>query len=266
MIARMAAIIFFILIAGALGQAEAQERLQLGTEGAYPPWNTTTPAGDLVGFDIDLGYALCAEMNVECTFVTQEWDGIIPALNAGRYDAIVSSLSITEERERMIDFSIPYVRIPRVFVARRGSDLLGLGELEDVVQALAGRKIGVQRGTTSSGFVADLVPDAEIVYYNTYDQIVLDLRAGRIDASIGSIVAWQSPQYNPDDMLEAFGPHIDGRMFPEIWGPGRGIGIREGDTALRDRFSSAIRALYERGDIQELSEQWFGGDYSVPPE
>lgn len=107
-IVRMAAILFIVLIAGALGPADAQEGLKLGTEGAYPPGNTTTPAGDLVGFDIDLGYALCAEMNVESTFVTQEWDGIIPALNAGQYDTIVSSLSITEERERMIDFSIPY--------------------------------------------------------------------------------------------------------------------------------------------------------------
>lgn len=104
-------------------------------------------------------------------------------------------------------------------------------------------------------------PGLRNFYCNIYDQIVLNLRAGRIEASIGSVVAWQSPQYNPDEMLEAFGPYIDGRMFPEIWGPGRGIGIREGDTELRDRFNSAIRALYERDDIQELSEQWFGGDY-----
>lgn len=241
--------------------ADAEPVLRLGTEGAYPPWNAQLADGSLVGLDIDLGLALCAEMEVECTFVVQDWSGIIPALNAGRYDAIVSSMSITEERDRQIDFTNPYVDVPRQFVTTEGSDLAGLSDMEEVEQALAGRRVGIQSGTISARFVASNFPESEIIYYDDYDRIVVDLRIGRIDASLGNVTVWDA--YDQDGRLETFGPLIPASADPEMLGHGMGIGVREGDEDLRQKFNRALLALDERGELQRIAEEWLGADYSV---
>lgn len=241
--------------------ADAQETLRIGTEGAYPPWNARLADGSLVGLDIDLGHALCAEMEVDCTFLVQDWSGIIPALNAGRYDAIISSMSITDERDAQIDFTNPYVDVPRQFVTTEGSDLAGYRTMEEIEAALAGRRIGVQSGTISSRYVERHFPNAEIILYDDYDKVMLDLRAGRIDASFANVTIWDA--YGQDGGLVTFGPLIPASSDPGILGRGMAIGVREGDDALKGRFNRALQALDERGELQDIVDEWLGADYSV---
>lgn len=130
----------------------AQDTLRIGVEGAYPPFSSKESDGTLVGFDIDIAKALCAEMQRECELVEQEWDGMIPALKARKFDAIVASMSITEERKRQIDFSEKYYQTPARLVAPKDAGFEGTPD------GLAGKRIGVQRGAThqpraAAGFV-----------------------------------------------------------------------------------------------------------------
>ena len=130
------------------GSAMAQEKIKIGTEGAYPPFNTVTADGKLVGFDIDIANALCAQMKVECEIVTQDWDGIIPALQAKKFDAIIASMSITEERKKQVAFTNKYYTTPLALVALKDSDLAATDPA-----ALAGKTVGAQASTTQAVWV-----------------------------------------------------------------------------------------------------------------
>ena len=140
-----------------IGAAQAQEKLRIGTEGAYPPFNELTSDGQLTGFDIDIARALCEEMKAECEFVTQDWDGIIPALQANRFDAIIASMSITEERKQQVDFTDPYYTNSLVFVAPKDSDLMP--------ETAGDKSIGVQEGTLAALYVEQQYPDADLRAY-----------------------------------------------------------------------------------------------------
>src|SRR5437868_13192592 len=144
-----------------LGVAQAQEKtLRIGTEGAYPPFNNLTADGKLVGFDIDIAQALCDEMKVKCEFVTQDWDGIIPALQAGKFDAIVASMSITPERAQKVDFTHKYYNTPPAIAAPKDTDIKGVTK-ED----LAGKTIGVATSTTHFNYSTKTYTDSTIKGY-----------------------------------------------------------------------------------------------------
>ncbi|TIU63047.1 MAG: transporter substrate-binding domain-containing protein, partial [Mesorhizobium sp.] len=135
-----------------LGVAQAQEKtLRIGTEGAYPPFNNLTADGQLVGFDVDIAKALCDEMKVKCTFVAQDWDGIIPALQAKKFDAIIASMSITEERKKQVAFTHKYYTTPLALVAPKDSELTSTEPA-----ALAGKTVGAQASTTQADFAQDV--------------------------------------------------------------------------------------------------------------
>jgi ABC-type amino acid transport substrate-binding protein len=139
-------------IIGGAASASAQEVVRIGTEGAYPPFNFTDSNGELKGFDIDIAQALCDEMDVTCEFVAQDWDGIIPALLANRYDAIIASMSITEERMEVVDFTDKYYQTPARFIMREGSDISDTSP-----EALAGMTIGAQSATIHANFLEDVL-------------------------------------------------------------------------------------------------------------
>jgi polar amino acid transport system substrate-binding protein len=142
--------------------ADAAEKLRLGTEGAYPPFNFFDTAGNITGFDIEIGLALCAHMKVECEIVAQDWDRIIPGLLANKYDFIIASMFITEERNKQVSFTDPYYLAAMTHVAPRDS-----GITEFTNEALGGKIIGAQSGTTQSEFVQAAYPDADIRLYPT---------------------------------------------------------------------------------------------------
>ena len=202
----------FTLAAGLLvaGQAAAQDwsTIRIATEGAYAPWNFTNAAGELDGFEPELMEDLCARMNAECTLVAQAWDGIIPALQAGRYDAIMAGMSITDARREVIDFTRSYATTPAIFVAPKDSDFAaaGLPEIRvDMVEIspdeqalidqtrelLSGLTVGVQTATIHENFLREYMGDIEIRAYDTQENLDLDLQAGRIDLALADQSGWQ---------------------------------------------------------------------------
>lgn len=229
------------------------DALVIGTEGAYPPFNFTESDGNVAGFEIDLGNAMCAHMKVECTWVTQDWDGIIPGLQAKKYDAIIASLYITDERRKVISFSDKYYNVPSRFVVATDSTL-------DISAAgLSGTVVGTQRATSFERYLTAEMPDVEVRLYGTMDEAYLDLASGRVDAVLGDVVALQ------DGFLgtpEGSGFELRGPEFtnPEYFGYGAGVAVRQDDQAIADAFSEAIKALRENGTYQEISQKWFGLD------
>lgn len=234
------------------GMAQA-DTIRIGTEGAYPPFNFTDSNGELVGFDIDIAKALCAEMKAECTFVAQDWDGIIPALLANKYDAIIASMSITEERKEKVDFSDKYYSTPPALIAPKDTDLT-----ETTPAALAGKTIGAQSSTTHATFLEDVYTESTIRLYPTQDEANADLAAGRLDAVAADSVVL-------DEYLKTeAGSHamMVGAMEndPKYFGEGAGIAIRKGEDELRERFNKAIAAIRENGTYKAINDKYFEFD------
>ncbi|WP_413701554.1 transporter substrate-binding domain-containing protein [Psychromonas sp. KJ10-10] len=155
--------------------AKEWKTIRIGVEGAYPPFSKTEADGSVTGFDIDIANALCDEMGAKCTLVKQDWDGIIPALMARKFDAIIATMDITEERKKKVAFTDKYQHIPARFVALKGA------EFEATNEFMKGKRVGTQRATSMDLYVSDNFPDAQIKRYGTFDEAYLDLKAGRLD-------------------------------------------------------------------------------------
>ncbi|MCZ4280944.1 ABC transporter substrate-binding protein [Kiloniella laminariae] len=237
----------------AAGSASAQEEIRIGVEGAYPPFSSVDPSGNLVGFDIEIANALCDEMKVKCTLVTQDWDGIIPALLAKKYDAIIASMSITEERKQKVDFSEKYYNTPARFLRKKGSGI------EITAEGLKGKSVGVQRGTIHDTFLTAEFPDVEIKRYGTQDEAYLDMTAGRVDLLLADSVAMDDGFVKTDagKDYELFGPSYS---EPKYFGEGAGIAVRKSDTELRDRLSAAIMAIRANGVYKSINDKYFDFD------
>lgn len=247
--------------------ATAQDVIRIGTEGAYPPWNFTDASGELVGFEMDLARALCERMDATCEFVAQDWDGIIPALINGRYDAIMAGMSINDERRERISFSHGYATTPGYLVAPEGSPLLEVEPLqtvEDVQAVLGDIVVGVQVATIHQAFVSDVLEDIDVRLYDTQDLLNLDLMAGRVDAALADASAWQAFFATPEgEDFAYFGPPMNGEFHP-VFGEGVGVGLRQADTELLARFNEAICGMQNDGSMTALAEEWFGFDSSLP--
>jgi lysine-arginine-ornithine-binding protein len=242
-----------------LAQAQAPEwkKLRIGVEGAYPPFSEIGPDGKLKGFEIELVQAYCAEMKAQCTLVQQDFDGLIPALQSRKVDAIFASVSITEERQKVIAFSKPYYNTPARLVAKTGV------KLDPTAAGLKGKKIGVQRGTTHETYAAATFKQSEIVRYGSQDQVFLDLKSGRIDATLmDSPAADFGFLKKPEGKGFAFaGPAI---MDDKVFGVGTGVGMRKADEAtLGKKFNAAIEALQANGGFKKLADKYF--DYDIAP-
>jgi polar amino acid transport system substrate-binding protein len=242
-----------------IGVASAEDKvLKIGTEGAYPPFNNLTSDGKLVGFDVDIAQALCDEMKVKCEFVAQDWDGIIPALQAGKFDAIVASMSITPERAEKVDFTNKYYNTPPAIAAPKDSDIKGVSK-ED----LAGKTIGVATSTTHFNYSTKTYTDSTIKGYPSSQEEQLDLANGRLDAINDDITVLDAWLATPDGacckLIGAIKP------VPEIHGPGAGIAVRKGEKELVDKLNAAIDAIRASGKYKEINDKYFkfdvyGGD------
>lgn len=239
------------LVVGWAGTAKA-ETLRVGVEGAYPPFSYITPSGELQGFDIDIANALCAEMGVECQLVAQDWDGIIPALLAGKYDAIVASMSITEERRQVVDFTDKYYQTPARFAAAAGAEFDFAGDLEGI-------RVGVQRATIHDNYITDNYPTAEIVRYGTQEEANLDLRAGRVDMLLADSMTLNEGflETEAGEGFAFIGPEL---TDPQWFGEGAGIAIRQGEDELKERLNAAIAAIRADGTYDEIRQKYFDFD------
>ncbi|MCY4381816.1 MAG: transporter substrate-binding domain-containing protein [Nitrospinae bacterium] len=271
----VAAIAFFAP-AGAADWKEGA-KVRIATEGAYPPWNDTDASGKLVGFEIDLAADLCRRMKVTCRMIPRAWEGIIPALRAGEFDAIMSGMAITGKRKKLITYSRPFAASPHVFVVRAGGPLAGvstkaasvtLGSLdagekaaiETLRRAFAGKKIGAQAGTVFVNFLRIHMADrAGIRTFKYQGDVDAALLAGRVDALFAQTSYLKPVLDKAKEKLKVVGPGFTGGSL----GEGIGVGIRKEDRALADMFSKAITAAIEEGTLSRLSLKWFGFDLSA---
>jgi len=244
----------FILAAGTV-QAKDWKVVRIGVEGAYPPFSYVTPDGKLEGFDIDIARALVEAMGAEIKLVPQDWDGIIPALLARKYDAIIASMSITEERKKKVAFTNKYYNTPAKFVCKKGA--MKDFTRAEVAMATAGKKIGVQRATIHDRFITDNGGEGvAIKRYGTQDDAYLDLVAGRVDMLLADSVAIDDGFLKKPEGkdFQFIGPDLSEKKY---FGEGAGIAIRKQDTDLVEMFNQAIVKIREDGTYKKIQDKYF---------
>jgi arginine/ornithine transport system substrate-binding protein len=237
-------------LTAAAGSAIAADKVRIGVEGAYPPFSWVDPDGSLKGFDIDIANALCDEMKVDCEMVQQDWDGIIPALMANKYDAIIASMSITEERKQKVDFTNKYYNTPAKFVRKKGSGI------EIDADSMKGKAVGVQRATIHDNFITEEFGEAvEIKRYATQDEAYLDMVAGRLDLLLADSVAMDEGflQTEQGKDYEFVGPDFND---PKYFGEGAGIAVRKEDP-LREKLNTALDAILKNGTYKAINDKYF---------
>ena len=252
LIAALAAIA--MAMASGVAGAKDWKKIRIGVEGAYPPFSSMTSDGQLVGFDIDIAMALCEQMEAECTLVAQDWDGIIPALLARKYDAIIASMSITEERKKKVAFSDKYYNTPAKFARKKGSGI------EISKAGLAGKIVGVQRATTHDNFIsAEFGDTVEIKRYATQDEAYLDAVAGRVDLLLADSVAMADGFLATDNGKdwEFVGPDYSEVKY---FGEGAGIAIRKKNPELKDAMQKALDDMMADGTYTKIAMEWIGSD------
>ncbi len=224
----------------------AQDTIRIATEGAYPPFNFIDASGEVQGFDVEIANALCEEMDANCELVTQGWDGIIPGLIAGRYDAIIASMSITPERQEAVSFSEPYYSNKLQFIAPTDSDF---GPAD-----AAGSTVGAQRATIAAQWLEQNVPDAEIRLYDTQENAYLDLESGRLDAVLADV--YVSYEWLDSDEGAAY----EFKGDPVYDDDKIAVAVRKDDQVLAERFSEAIEAIRADGTYQAINANYFPFD------
>jgi polar amino acid transport system substrate-binding protein len=233
---------------------QAQETLRLGTEGAYPPFNFIDSSGNVTGFDVEIGLALCEKMGTECEVIAQDWDGIIPGLLAKKYDFIIASMFITDERKEQVDFSDPYYLAAMTHAAPTDS---GITDFTD--EGMAGKVIGAQSGTTQAAYVEAVYPSADIRLYPAQDEVNLDLASGRLDLQVGDMLPILDWLENSDDgaCCELIGEPI---TDPAFVGEGVGIAVRQDDDELREKLNAALAEVRSDGTYEAINDKYFSVD------
>lgn len=253
-----------LFTAGMTAAHAAEGELSIGTEGEYPPWSMADSEGNVTGFDADVGKLLCAKLELKCHFVVQAFDGLIPALKAGRFDVIISGMSITADRKKQINFSVGYAELANMFVVKKDSDLAGIKDIDTLLKSLDGRTVGVQAGTTHAHFMEKRVPAAVLKTYDTLDQMQIDLASGRVEAAFADASALQDFLARPDGKdFQFVDVKVQSTYDPSL-GEGIGVGIAQENTELKARIDKALCELVADGSIGKASETWFKMDISRP--
>lgn len=254
----LAALAGFALLSVQPAMARTGDNVRLAIE-LYPPFAYHQPDGKLDGFEVELGNLLCARAQLSCTWVEQTWDGMIPGLLARKYDAILSSLSITTERARQVLFSRPYYNTPHVWVVAKDSKLTP----EDIA-VTKGKSLGVQRGTTRDYYLTKMYGDTNTIRrYASEQEISNDLESGRLDAALVDYTTGVQTfkLTTPDSRYRQAGPGLTKPV--DIFGPGIGMAFRPRDKALADKFNAAIDDVYRDGSFQKLMNKYISYDISV---
>ncbi|UVL60789.1 ABC transporter substrate-binding protein [Pseudomonas sp. B21-032] len=233
----------------------AEKTLRIGIEAAYPPFAFKTPDGNISGFDYDIGNALCAQMQVKCQWTEQEYDGLIPSLKVKKIDAALSSITITEERKRSVDFTHKYYFTSARLAMKEGS------QVDEQFVSLKGKRIGVQRATTTDRYVTEvLAPKGiEVVRYTSNEEIFMDLVSGRLDGVFADTIPLEQGFLNTEKGKGyAFvGPEL---KDPSYVGEGAGIAVRKGNTQLVTELNQAIDAIRANGEYQKIQAKYFKSD------
>jgi len=274
-------ILIYLLSIGIFGVTSIanSQTIRIGTEGAYPPWNNLNSAGELEGAEIDFGNEACERMGVTCEWVTQDWDGIIPALLQGKYDIIIAGMSITEERKEKVNFTTGYMTDGARFAVLKDSGLADLNiagmakvnlnnaggkeqaAIGQLVAAMDGKTVCVQSSTIHQNFLEKHMSGAvDVKLYQAVDDHNLDLAAGRCDAvlaDVGSIIDFMESDGGVD--VAFTGPTFSGGVF----GDGVGGAVRKEDNDILEMWNAAISEMSKDGTTAEITKRWFGRDISM---
>ena len=267
-----------MLILSMLSIANAKS-IRIGTEGAYPPWNNINAAAELEGAEIDFGNEACKRMGAECEWVTQDWDGIIPALLNGKYDIIIAGMSITEERKQKVNFTNGYMTDGARFSVLKDSGLANISlagvtkvnmntaggkenaAVGQMIAAFEGKNVCVQSSTTHANFATEYMSgNSNVKLYQTVDDHNIDLVAGRCDAVLTDVGSAMDFMATDQGSNAAFtGPTFSGGP----WGDGVGGAIRKEDTDILEMWNKVIAEMSADGTTATITEKWFGRDMSM---
>ncbi|WP_130834559.1 arginine ABC transporter substrate-binding protein [[Erwinia] mediterraneensis] len=241
----MKKVVLAALLAGLSLSASAAQTIRFATEASYPPFEFVDAGNKIQGFDVDLANALCKEMAATCTFTNQAFDSLIPSLKFRRFDAVMAGMDITPEREKQVLFSQPYYDNSALFIAQK--DKVASAD------ALKGKRVGVQNGTTHQKYLTDQHSDITTVPYDSYQNAILDLKNGRIDAVFGdTAVVNEWLKQNPN--LAPVGEKVTDKGY---FGTGLGIAVRMGNTELQSQFNAALEKVKADGTYQTIYSKWF---------
>jgi arginine/ornithine transport system substrate-binding protein len=227
--------------------------LRVAVDATYKPFTYKTDSGELAGFDVDIAKALCDQIKSKCVFVEQAWDGMIPGLQAKKYDVIISSMSITDERKQVVDFTGKYYNTPSCVVV---VSALSLGA---DAASFKGKKLGVLKASTQEKYaMGELQPaGATIVAYDAQDQVYLDIKSGRLDGTVADVVEVNGGFLSTPDGKDyaCAGARVPVEFDAKYFGAGAGVALRKEDTALRDALDAAINTIRDNGTWKALAEK-----------
>jgi lysine/arginine/ornithine transport system substrate-binding protein len=247
---------FGVASAPLAAHAKSFTEIKFGVDATYPPFESLSPSGEFQGFDIDLGKAICAELKVKCVFVSQGFDGIIPALEARKFDAVLSSMTVTPDRAKQIDFSTEMYNEPTSLVVKKGSGLT------PTAASLKGKTVGVESGTIQESYAKTYwAPNGvTVVSYPGQDQVYADLLSGRLDASLqDSVEADYGFLKTPKGVGFEFGGNVT-EDPKDVLGSYIAIGVRKDEPELLKKIDWAIAKLHENGEYKKLEAKYFTFD------
>lgn len=248
----MKKLILAIAAASLAVTAFAQNKeLKVAIDPTYEPFTFKTPDGKPTGFDVDIANAVCEHIKRQCVFVEQVWDSMIPGLQAKKYDVIISSMSITADRLKVVDFTDKYYNTPSKIVIKNDIKFNG-------VASLKGKKIGVLKGSTQEKYANGELKKVGVIVnpYEAQDQVYLDIKSGRLDGTVADVLevtgGFLSKPEGKDYGL--VGPEL---FIPKYFGTGAGFALRKGETALKAELNGAIKAIRANGTYKKINDKYF---------
>ena len=228
--------------------------LKVAIDPTYEPFTFKTADGKPTGFDVDIANALCEQIKRKCVFVEQVWDSMIPGLQAKKYDVIISSMSITEDRKKAVDFTNKYYNTPSKIVVKNDIKFSG-------VASLKGKKIGVLKGSTQEKYAMGELKTAGVVVtpYEAQDQVYLDIKSGRLDGTVADVLEVTGGFLSKPEGKDygVVGPEL---FIPKYFGEGAGIALRKGEAALKTELNGAIKAIRDNGTYKKINDKYFKMD------
>lgn len=225
--------------------------IKIAIDPTYEPFTFKSADGKPTGFDVDIANALCDQMKRKCEFVEQVWDSMIPGLNAKKYDVIISSMSITDDRMKEVDFTDKYYNTPSRIVLKKGTKFTDAASIK-------GKKIGVLKGSTQEKYaLGDLKPAGVVVNsYEAQDQVYLDIKSGRLDGTVADYMEVTGGFLSKPEgaKYELVGADL---KDPKYYGYGAGIALRKGEDKLKGEFNEAIKAIRAAGTYKTINDKYF---------
>ena len=231
--------------------APAPAELKVAIDPTYEPFTFKTADGQPTGFDVDIANALCEQIKRKCVFVEQVWDSMIPGLNAKKYDVIISSMSITDDRLKEVDFTDKYYNTPSRIVLKKGTKFTDAASIK-------GKKIGVLKGSTQEKYAMGELKTAGVVVnsYEAQDQVYLDIKSGRLDGTVADYMEVTGGFLSKPEgaKYELVGPEL---KEPKYFGYGAGIALRKGEDSLKAELNAAIKAIRSAPTYKTLNDKYF---------